>query len=74
MYFIGVEDKILNENKESKGNDMEVVFKIMVYSLGKMVLLDKFFFKLKQGGYKVLIFFQMIRVLDILEDYFINKQ
>lgn len=47
MYFIGVEDKILNENKEIKGNDMEVVFKIMVYSLGKMVLLDKFFFKLK---------------------------
>lgn len=73
-YFIGAEDKILNESKESKGNDMEAVFKTMVHSSGKMVLLDKLLPKLKQGGHKVLIFSQMIRVLDILEDYLIHKQ
>lgn len=53
---------------------MEAVFKTMVQSCGKMVLLDKLLPKLKQGGHKVLIFSQMIRVLDILEDYLIHKQ
>ena len=71
---VGAEDKILNESKETKGNDMEAVFKTMVQSCGKMVLLDKLLPKLKQGGHKVLIFSQMIRVLDILEDYLIHKQ
>ncbi|XP_061162484.1 chromodomain-helicase-DNA-binding protein 8-like [Saccostrea echinata] len=70
----GAEDKILSESKETKGNDAESVFHTMVQSCGKMVLLDKLLPKLKQGGHKVLIFSQMIRVLDILEDYLIHKQ
>lgn len=36
---------------------------------GKMVLIDKLLPKLKAGGHKVLIFSQMTRVLDLLEDY-----
>ncbi|XP_056009130.1 chromodomain-helicase-DNA-binding protein 8-like isoform X4 [Ostrea edulis] len=70
----GAEDKILNESKETKGSDLESVFHLMVQSSGKMVLLDKLLPKLKQGGHKVLIFSQMIRVLDILEDYLVNRQ
>ena len=40
---------------------------------GKMVLLDKLLPKLQSQGSRVLIFSQMTRMLDILEDYFIYK-
>ncbi|NXG48911.1 CHD8 protein, partial [Psilopogon haemacephalus] len=46
----------------------------MVRSAGKLVLLDKLLPKLKAGGHKVLIFSQMVRCLDILEDYLIHKR
>merc|ERR1711871_818394 len=40
---------------------------------GKMVLLDKLLVKLKSRGHRVLIFSQMTRMLDILEDFLISK-
>ena len=36
---------------------------------GKMVLLDKLLAKLKADGHRVLIFSQMVRLLDIISDY-----
>ena len=36
---------------------------------GKMVLLDKLLAKLKEDGHRVLIFSQMVRLLDIISDY-----
>ncbi|KAG1956057.1 SWI/SNF-related matrix-associated actin-dependent regulator of chromatin subfamily A [Pimephales promelas] len=41
----------------------------LVVNGGKMVVLDKLLPKLKEQGSRVLIFSQMTRVLDILEDY-----
>lgn len=41
----------------------------LVNSSGKMVLLSKLLPKLYAGGHKVLIFSQMVRVLDLLEDF-----
>ncbi|KCZ75698.1 hypothetical protein H311_03320, partial [Anncaliia algerae PRA109] len=41
----------------------------LVTNCGKMILLDKLLKKLKSQGSRVLIFSQMSRVLDILEDY-----
>ncbi|CAL4160999.1 unnamed protein product, partial [Meganyctiphanes norvegica] len=41
----------------------------LVENCGKMVLLDKLLPKLKKAGNRVLIFSQMVRTLDILEDY-----
>ncbi|XP_057661126.1 chromatin-remodeling complex ATPase chain Iswi isoform X1 [Diorhabda carinulata] len=41
----------------------------LVYNCGKMVLLDKLLPKLKEQDSRVLIFSQMTRMLDILEDY-----
>ncbi|XP_052484004.1 ISWI chromatin-remodeling complex ATPase CHR11 isoform X1 [Gossypium raimondii] len=41
----------------------------LVTSAGKMVLLDKLLPKLKERDSRVLIFSQMTRLLDILEDY-----
>ncbi|KAJ1979278.1 ATP-dependent DNA helicase Hrp3 [Dimargaris verticillata] len=41
----------------------------LVKNSGKMVLLDKLLTRLKAGGHRVLIFSQMVRLLDILSDY-----
>lgn len=63
------------KEKEHKGElDGIEIHKLMVHSSGKLVLLDKLLPKLKQNGHKVLIFSQMIKVLDILEDYLINRR
>ena len=43
-------------------------------SSGKMILLDKLLTRLKACGSRVLIFSQMTRMLDILEDYVRYKQ
>ncbi|CAH6720963.1 ISWI chromatin-remodeling complex ATPase Isw2p [[Candida] jaroonii] len=41
----------------------------LVYNSGKMIVLDKLLKKFKAEGSRVLIFSQMSRVLDIMEDY-----
>lgn len=41
----------------------------LVYNSGKMTILDKLLPKLQEQGSRVLIFSQMTRMLDILEDY-----
>lgn len=41
----------------------------LVDNAGKMVILDKLLKSMKAKGSRVLIFSQMSRVLDILEDY-----
>ena len=40
-----------------------------MYNSGKMMILDKLLRSMKEKGSRVLIFSQMSRVLDILEDY-----
>jgi len=41
----------------------------LIDNSGKMIILDKILSKMKEQGSRVLIFSQMSRVLDILEDY-----
>ncbi|XP_076316124.1 LOW QUALITY PROTEIN: SWI/SNF-related matrix-associated actin-dependent regulator of chromatin subfamily A member 5-like [Tachypleus tridentatus] len=41
----------------------------LVYNCGKLVILDKLLPRLREQGSRVLIFSQMTRMLDILEDY-----
>lgn len=41
----------------------------LVQNAGKMVILDKLLNRMKESGSRVLIFSQMSRMLDILEDY-----
>ncbi|KAK9824197.1 hypothetical protein WJX72_008454 [[Myrmecia] bisecta] len=48
--------------------DKNAVDRLIVTS-GKMVLLDKLLKRLKETGHRVLIFSQMVRVLDIISDY-----
>lgn len=43
--------------------------KALITSSGKMMLLDQLLTKLKKDNHRVLIFSQMVRMLDILSDY-----
>uniref|UniRef100_A0A8C6X3U3 DNA helicase n=1 Tax=Naja naja TaxID=35670 RepID=A0A8C6X3U3_NAJNA len=72
----GAEEKILTEFRDSCHHHVPHDFPLqaMVRSSGKLVLIDKLLPKLKAGGHKVLIFSQMVRCLDILEDYLIQKR
>ncbi|KAK3935900.1 ISWI chromatin-remodeling complex ATPase ISW2 [Diplogelasinospora grovesii] len=46
----------------------------LVYNAGKMMVLDKLLKRLFKQGSRVLIFSQMSRLLDILEDYCVFRQ
>ncbi len=61
--FPGVEDRSLPPLGEH-----------LVENCGKMVLLDKLLMRLKELGHRVLLFTQMTRILDILEDYLVMRQ
>lgn len=65
----GIVNEIKNSDTENKLTNDEVRNKALIESSGKMVLLSKLLPKLKADGHKVLIFSQMVRVLDIIESY-----
>jgi len=46
----------------------------LVFNAGKMQMLDKILVRMKKQGSRVLIFSQMSRVLDILEDYCVFRE
>ncbi|KAK9788572.1 hypothetical protein WJX73_002856 [Symbiochloris irregularis] len=60
-------DSAESDFRGSEG-DVNAVDRLTVTS-GKMVLLDKLLRRLKETGHRVLIFSQMVRVLDIVSDY-----
>uniref|UniRef100_A0A8C6PVN7 Chromodomain helicase DNA binding protein 9 n=1 Tax=Nothobranchius furzeri TaxID=105023 RepID=A0A8C6PVN7_NOTFU len=71
----GAEEKILEDFREVHSPAaVDFHLQAMVQSAGKLVLIDKLLPKMKAGGHKVLIFSQMVRCLDILEDYLIQKR
>ncbi|KAF8070626.1 SNF2 family N-terminal domain-containing protein [Lyophyllum atratum] len=59
----------LFDGAETKSETNDEQLKGIVMSSGKMVLLDKLLTRLRQDGHRVLIFSQMVRMLDILSDY-----
>ena len=61
--FEGAEDKSLDPFGDH-----------LIKNSGKMMVLDKLLLRLKKEGSRVLIFSQMTRVLDLLEDYAILRQ
>uniref|UniRef100_A0A672SZZ8 Chromodomain helicase DNA binding protein 7 n=1 Tax=Sinocyclocheilus grahami TaxID=75366 RepID=A0A672SZZ8_SINGR len=71
----GAEEKIMEEFRESHPLDHpEFHLQAMIQAAGKLVLIDKLLPKLKAGGHRVLVFSQMVRCLDILEDYLIQRR
>lgn len=66
--FDSAEEQVLS--KFGDGNkSRENILRGLIMSSGKMVLLDKLLTRLKKDGHRVLIFSQMVRMLDILGDY-----
>uniref|UniRef100_A0A4W6DNM0 Chromodomain helicase DNA binding protein 6 n=1 Tax=Lates calcarifer TaxID=8187 RepID=A0A4W6DNM0_LATCA len=71
----GAEEKILESFKKSHSPDApDFQLQAMIQAAGKLVLIDKLLPKLLAGGHKVLVFSQMVRCLDILEDYLIQRR
>lgn len=71
----GAEDQIQLDYKQGNDKeDSEGYFQALVNSSGKMVLMDKLLPKLKASGHRVLVFSQMVKCLDLLEDYLVYKK
>lgn len=62
--FPNAEEKILAGSERR-----EDTLKAIITSSGKMMLLDQLLTKLKKDNHRVLIFSQMVKMLDILGDY-----
>ena len=62
--FAGAEERVLGGSMRREDQ-----IKGLIASSGKMMLLDQLLSKLKKDGHRVLIFSQMVRMLDILGDY-----
>jgi chromodomain-helicase-DNA-binding protein 1 len=64
LMFVNAESKILGENARREDRARAVIT-----SSGKMMVLDKLLTKLKADGHRVLIFSQMVKMLDLLAEY-----
>ena len=62
--FPNAEERILGESDRR-----EDVLKVLITSSGKMMLLDRLLTKLRKDGHRVLIFSQMVKMLDLLSQY-----
>lgn len=71
---VGAEDQIQHDYRISHGEDPDAYYKALIQSSGKMVLIDKLLPKLKSNGHRVLVFSQMVRCLDIIEDYLVYRK
>lgn len=68
--FDGAENHVLTRQGINTAQvSRENVLKGLIMSLGKMVLLEQLLTRLKKEGHRVLIFSQLVRMLDILGDY-----
>ena len=65
-------DSAREEYQATTGVSEDIISNLVVTS-GKMVLLDKLLSRLKETGHRVLIFSQMVRVLDIISEYMNRK-
>lgn len=76
----GAEEQIEREKKEMLHLEYDeppptnFEFDLLVRTAGKMILLDKLLAKLEQDKHRVLIFSQMTRMLDIIQDYLDMKK
>jgi SNF2 family DNA or RNA helicase len=65
----GVEERVMAELAPEERLDPEIHRKKLIDCSGKLVLLDKLLPRLQAEGHKVLIFSQMVRVLNLLEEF-----
>ncbi|GAB5358594.1 hypothetical protein AAMO2058_000471600 [Amorphochlora amoebiformis] len=70
-------EKMAEADMKSKPDDeknMSLRLRAMLLGSGKMTLLDKLLMRLKETGHRVLIFSQMVRMLDVLSEYCILRR
>ena len=65
----GVEERIISDLPLEDRENISILQSKMIESSGKLSLLDKLLPRLFSQGHKVLIFSQMVRVLNIIEDF-----
>ncbi|XP_077966763.1 chromodomain-helicase-DNA-binding protein 1-like isoform X2 [Styela clava] len=61
----------LTKSVEKEPANNEEKLQSLIKSSGKMILLDKLLTRLREDGHRVLIFSQMVRMLDLLQEYLI---
>eukprot|EP01029_Cantina_marsupialis_P005324 TRINITY_DN1574_c0_g1_i4.p1 TRINITY_DN1574_c0_g1~~TRINITY_DN1574_c0_g1_i4.p1 ORF type:complete len:1418 (-),score=287.40 TRINITY_DN1574_c0_g1_i4:692-4945(-) len=66
-YLNGIEEALTEDIPETATEAER--FSRFISTSGKMVFIDKLLPKLRMGGHKVLIFSQMVRMLDLLAEY-----
>jgi SNF2 family DNA or RNA helicase len=64
-----VEERIISDLPVEDRENIAILQSKMIQSSGKLSLLDKLLPRLFSQGHKVLIFSQMVRVLNIIEDF-----
>lgn len=62
------------EESHVSGMEVDSHFEMLLKASGKLVLLDKLLPKLKAEGHRVLIFSQMVRMLDMLSDFLRDRR
>jgi chromodomain-helicase-DNA-binding protein 1 len=67
--FPNAEEEALGGSGAVASASHSEALKALLMNSGKLLLLDKLLNRLKSGGHRVLIFSQMVRILDILTDY-----
>ncbi|RWS29488.1 chromodomain-helicase-DNA-binding protein 8-like protein, partial [Leptotrombidium deliense] len=70
----GAEEQVMHEYKQQHSESNETQLQAMIQASGKLVLIDKLLPRLRTDGHRVLVFSQMVRCLDILEDYLVQKR
>jgi SNF2 family DNA or RNA helicase len=61
------------DNTSLRGAKPQAVVDAMVEASGKLALIDKMFARLKELGHRTLIYSQFTTVLDILEDWLVQR-
>ncbi|TTF56870.1 Chromodomain-helicase-DNA-binding protein 2 [Bagarius yarrelli] len=65
---------LIKQPDEAENENSQEHLQAVIRGSGKLVLLDKLLTRLKERGSRVLIFSQMVRMLDILADYLAMKR
>ncbi|XP_049579173.1 chromodomain-helicase-DNA-binding protein 2 isoform X2 [Syngnathus scovelli] len=65
---------LIKQPEEGEPESQQEQLQALVRGSGKLVLLDKLLTRLRERGNRVLIFSQMVRMLDILAEYLAKKR
>ncbi|XP_077050517.1 chromodomain-helicase-DNA-binding protein 2 isoform X1 [Siphateles boraxobius] len=65
---------LIKQPEDGENDKVQEHLQCLVRGSGKLVLLDKLLTRLRERGNRVLIFSQMVRMLDILADYLAMKR